>query len=203
MRYINTFKLIHTMFEHKPLDSRALLADVDQHTVMQALNRSKGGMPKSIQFTNVRMEHPALAKMRPGDKERLWEIYERVRAFPNEELPKLLELQQQYPHVPPIYNYIGIAYACSSQEDKYFEILLETNRRFPEYLFGKTALADYYLTHHEHKKVPKILDKKFELWQHYPTIELFHVSEVRLVMSTEKLPTVTAEKLPTPKLVNL
>ncbi|MDI6792756.1 MAG: hypothetical protein QME81_07825 [bacterium] len=76
-------------------------------------------------------------------------------------------------------NTIGIAYVYSHQEHKYFETILETTERFPEYLFGKTCLVEYYLNHHEHQKVPKILDGKFELWQHYPTVEMFHVSEVR------------------------
>jgi hypothetical protein len=183
MRYINQPKLIQTLIERKTPDSKTLLTDVNHEAVIRALKRSKDGLPKPVSFTSAAMEEENLAKMPLRDKERLWDIYDRVREAPSEVLPELLTLQRQYPDVPAIYNYIGLAYFYNHQDRKYFETLLETTERFPEYLFGKTSLAEYYLNNNEHHKVPKILDGKFELSLHYPTVDMFHVSEVRSFFS--------------------
>lgn len=121
------------------------------------------------------------------DKEKLWTLYARMKELPEEaekELPTLVELRKTYPNVPAIYNYIGLVYVHSKQMEKYFDILMETTRRFPDYLFGKISLAEYYLNQGRHEEVSKILDKKFEIYLHYPpTVTVFHVSEVRAFYS--------------------
>lgn len=179
MRYINQLELLQTMLQRKPLDSKRLLADVNRQEVIQALKRSKAGLPKPIKVTNAPMEERRRSRLPPRDKERLRDIYRRVQQCPQDVLPELLTLLERHPDVPAVYNYLAIAYASVDQKDKYFETLLETTQRFPDYLFGKTALVEYYLSQHQHRKVPQILDGKFELWQHYPTAEVFHVSEAR------------------------
>ncbi len=179
MKYINQSKLLQTLMAQKTPDSKTLLADVDYEAVIQALKRSKNGLPKPVKYTTEQMEEEQRSKMSRRDKERLQNIYGRIQYTPKDVIPELLTLLQRYPNVPAIYNYLGIAYICNQQEDKHFELLFETTKRFPMYLFGKTSLAEYYLTHSEHRKVPEALDGKFELWQHYPTAEVFHVSEVR------------------------
>jgi hypothetical protein len=183
MRYINQLKLIQTMMERKPPDLRVLLADVKHEAVIRALKRSKDGLPQPVTFTNEPMEEVHLAKMPQRDKERLWAIYEQVRETPKEVIPELLHLRQHYPDVPVIYNYLGIAYIYSGQETQYVQTVMETVERFPSYLFGKTSLAEYYLNHQEHRKVKEVFEGKFELWQHYPTVTVFHVSEVRSFFS--------------------
>ncbi len=183
MSYINQLTFIRTVIERKPLDSKILLADVKHEAVIRALKRSKDGLPRPVKFTNAPMEETHLAQMPLRDKEHIWDIYDRIRDVPEDVLPELLRLRQRYPDVPVIYNYLGIAYIYSHQEDKYLETLLETRERFPEYLFGKTSLAEYYLNHQEHRKVRDVFEGKFELWQHYPTVTIFHVSEVRSFFS--------------------
>ncbi|MBF0238508.1 MAG: hypothetical protein HQM12_12450 [SAR324 cluster bacterium] len=108
------------------------------------------------------------------------ESYVKIKECPNEELPKLLKLKEKYKNVPTIYNHIAIAYGYSKQEEQHFNALMETINRFPDYLFGKIALAEYYLNRDEHKKVPEVLNHRFEIHMHFhPSVKLFHVSEVR------------------------
>lgn len=168
------------MVQKKPLDSKVLLANVDKRAVIKALQKTKAGVPKSFRYTNEPMEEEYLSKMPQKDKDRLWDIYEDVRKYPNKVLPQLLELQERYPQVPCIYNYVATAYAYLRQERHYLNMLNETVRRFPEYLFGKISLAEYYLNKNKHRKVPGILDRKFEIYHHYPaSVDTFHVSEAR------------------------
>jgi len=168
MGYINQFALMQTLFEGKAPDSKALLADVDFKAVARALERSKDGLPKPIRFTDEPIEEEHLSKMPAAEKARLWLIYSQIEEFPEQALSGLLALNRRYPDVPAIYNYIGLAYNFSHQERKFYETILETTERFPDYLFGKTALAEYYLNKGEHRKVPKALDGKLELGEHYP-----------------------------------
>jgi hypothetical protein len=183
MKYINQLKLIQMVLEQKKPDSKTLLADVNREAVSRELKRSKDGLPKTIRFTNAPMEEEHFAKMPFLDKERLQGIHDRARENPEKVLVELLSLQQRYPDVPAIYNYIGLAYFYSHQEQKYFDTVLETTRKFPEYLFGTTALAEYYLDHNEYHKVPEIFGGKFDLSLIYPTVDVFHVSEVRTFLS--------------------
>ncbi len=95
-------------------------------------------------------------------------------------LPKLIALKNRYPQVPCIYNYVANAYAILRQEQQYFNMLCEARRLFPEYLFGKISLTEYYANHNDHRKIPSIFDRKFEIYQHHPeSVDVFHVSEIR------------------------
>ncbi len=63
---------------------------------------------------------------------------------------------------------------------KYYKILIETIEKFPDYIFGKIALSEYYLNHNRYKEISKILDNKFEITQHFTTdTEIYHISAVR------------------------
>ena len=63
---------------------------------------------------------------------------------------------------------------------KYYSTLVETREKFPDYLFGRISMAEYYLSKEEFRKIPGLLDNKFEITQHYPKeTEAFHISAVR------------------------
>jgi hypothetical protein len=51
--------------------------------------------------------------------------------------------------------------------------------RFPGYLFGKISLAEFYLNEKQHRRIPEVLGRKFELRQHDPDAEVFHISEFK------------------------
>ena len=180
MGYINQFKLIHEMVQEKPLDSRQLLSDVDKSSIVRALQRSKDGVPMSFRYTNKPMEEHNLAKMPKKDKKRLWRLYRKIRISPETVLPKLIGLKNRYPKAPCIYNYVALAYALLQQEEQNFNILYETTRLFPEYFFGRISIAEYYINHNDHRKIPGIFNNKFEIYEHYPeSVEVFHISEAR------------------------
>lgn len=184
MEYINQFKLIQEIVKGQKPDSRKLLAEIDRERVMSTIQRSKGGLPAPFICSNEPKEEENFAQIPGADKRKLLKICKKIRESPEKQLAKLLELKKRYPNVPAIYNYIGIAYACSNQSEKYYNTIIETIKKFPHYLFGKTALAEYYLKNNEHKKIPKIFDNKFEIYMHFPSsVKIFHTSEVRAFYS--------------------
>ena len=180
--YLNTFKLIEAAVRGEQLDAKALIAEVDKQKVLSALKRSKQGVPKPVPYTDEPIEEKNLSLMPQQEKEKLWDIYGRLPTMGENyecDLAVLFALREKYPRVPCIYNYISVIYQNTRQMEKLVNILQETTRKFPDYLFGKTALAEFYLQNNESSKIPPILDHNFELYLLYPEKELFHISEVR------------------------
>ncbi len=184
MSYINRFKLIQEALNGNKLDSKELLDAVDKQAVINSVKKSKDGLPEPFRYTDAPIEEENFAKLPRKEKRELLKIFKKTPKFPEKELSKLIKLKEKFSNVPAIYNYICSAYAHSNQNKKYFKAVTETYHKFPNYLFGKTALAEYYINKDEHKRIPKILDGKFEIYMHYPpTKEIFHISEVRAFYS--------------------
>ncbi len=182
MAYLNAFKLIEAMLKGEKLDEKALITAVDKQKIISALKKSKHGIPKPVPYTDEPIEEKNLSLMPRREKEKLWDIYGRLPTMgKNYEraLAVLFALREKYPDVPCIYNYISVIYQNTGQTEKLVNILKETTERFPDYLFGKTALAEYYLQNSFISGIPSILEHKFELYLLYPEKELFHISEVR------------------------
>lgn len=178
MPYIDPLQLIRGIMRQQPIDAQQLLSTVDRRAVIRALRKTKAGVPRSFRWTNEPMEEEHLSNMPDAEKERLWELFEMIPKQPTQALPELLALQERYPNVPSIYNYLAVAYAYSQQQTYYLKMLQETVTRFPDYVFGKIALAEYALNQGDYRKIPAILEKKFEIYEHYPAdVDVFHLSE--------------------------
>lgn len=197
MSYINTFLLIKDMVSGKKPHAKELLAGVDKEKVLKSIRKTKAGLPKPLQVTGEPVEEANYARLPRSVKAKLMQIYERLPQFPEEQLPLLLELKEKYPGVPLIHNYLGLVYAYTGQIEKHFQSISETAENFPGYLFGKIALAEYYLNRNEHQKVPAIFDNKFELYQHFPpNTPVFHISEARSFYCVTGIYYARANKLP-------
>lgn len=97
---------------------------------------------------------------------------------PKEALDVLRPLIEQYPDLPPLYNYLHIAYQKSGDRTNAQRVLQETLARFPDYLFGRIAYATDCLQRGKAEKVPEIFKGKYELKLLYPERKRFHLSEV-------------------------
>ena len=179
MSFVNSYKLMQALVGRERIDAKALLADVDEDKVTRALKASKDGMPKVIRITFEPKVEKNMAKMQDKDKKKLRKLQLQLQSAPERALKNLLVLRRKYPNVPAIYNYIGSAYRLLDDDESEFRTVSETVERFPLYLFGKTSMAEYYLGHKDQRKVRELFQGKFEMWQQFPDVEFFHVSEVR------------------------
>lgn len=179
MNFIDRTELIQALTQGKKINATELLATVDHRKIAKALAKVNA-IPRPFRCTEDPVEEENYAKMSKRDKKLVSDIYERVQKKPLESLPQLLELKKKYPNVPAIHNYICVAYAFGGQQEKYANMLHETHRKFPDYLFGKISLAEYYLNNGRYRKIPSILEQKYEIYNHYPPdVDFFHFSEVR------------------------
>ena len=186
MYYINRFKLIRAVFDHQSgsLDDKELLATVNRDQVFKRIEKTNPERIGTGQFliTQETMEEENWSKLPEKEKRRLLKLLEKTKKSESLDavIKELENYKQKYPDTPAIYNYLGIAYQRANQLKEYYSTLVETREKFPDYLFGKISMAEYYLSNEEFRKIPGLLDNKFEITQHYPEeTEAFHISAVK------------------------
>ena len=187
--YINRFKLIQAVIINEEeggegLDHKELLATVDREQIFRKLAKSSPEIEETGKFciTDQPVEEKNWSLLSKKEKSRILNLYEKLKKSDNldEVIVKLIEEKNKYPNVPTIYNYLGIAYARSGKSAQYYDILIETNKKFPDYIFGKISLAEYHISVNKYKKIPVLFGNKFEITEHFPEgTEIYHISAVR------------------------
>lgn len=115
-----------------------------------------------------------------GDKERFKEISESVNEGKTDfklYLKELLPIKERNPKEKRIYNLISVCYSQLGQNRKAIEIVQETYRLFPDYLFAKTSMMRMAFHENNHQKYLDYFGKSFDLQTLYPDREIFHISE--------------------------
>lgn len=165
-------------------DQNQLLSMVDRQKVLKKIYKNEPGLQEKDKFyiTDNPIEEENWSKMLKKDKEKILKLSNKVKKSINLEkvIIELNNYKAKYQNVPAIYNYLTIAYHNANQKNKYYESLIETVEKFPDYLFGKISLSEYYLNNNEFHKIPRLLDNKYEITQHFPPgTDVFHISAVR------------------------
>lgn len=183
MGHINYTKLLIAIMSKEPLDTKALLADVDRDAVIRAVEKSKAGLPQPIRATTQPMEEAELQKMSRVNRRLLDTVWDAIHTDPEKALTALRIMRKNYPKVPCLYNYLAIACHNSGRDEEERDVIYETIEKFPDYIFGKTMLAEYRLSKGAHQKIPEIFSGEvFDLGRLYPDRTVFHISEARAFM---------------------
>lgn len=188
MNYFNKFELINDFISSGGrkliFNPGKYLAKISKEDIVNNLIRKKVGLPinKDFKITSEPVEEENFEKLPEKVKNKLNKIFCALQKQQAKKMKKILKrllaYQKDYPNVPAIYNYLGNAYHLLDDNDNQYKIIQETAQRFPDYLFGKTALAEYYIQNEMTNRVAKALDNKLEIFYHYPQKDVFHVSEV-------------------------
>lgn len=104
-------------------------------------------------------------------------IYYDLRKNPKECSSRLKALIEKYPDHPVLYNYLTVAYTLMGEKEKARDLILETYRRFPDYIFAKMGYVEICLEEGKLDEIPRILDNKYDLKFHYPHRTKFHITE--------------------------
>jgi tetratricopeptide (TPR) repeat protein len=104
-------------------------------------------------------------------------LYHMLETRPDEAIPELLKLIEEYPNIPMWYNYLCSAYSFAGDEIKSREVALMNYQRNPEYLFARINYAEICLAERDYDKIAEIFDHKSDLGLLYPERKCFHVSE--------------------------
>lgn len=184
MGYINEFALIKAIMDGVNLDQAQLISTVDRQKVLNKIYKSEPKLQDIGKFyiTNNPIEEENWSKIPRKDKKKILKLNSNLNKSVNLEkvILELTNYKEKFHNVPAIYNYLTIAYHNANRTKEYYESLIETVEKFPDYLFGKISLSEYYLNKGEFAKIPRLLANKFEITQHFPSdTDIFHISAVR------------------------
>lgn len=111
-------------------------------------------------------------------RERQEALHDKIHDTPQNVIPEMLALLEQYPNIPQFYNYLGAAYRSAGDEENYEATVRACYERYPDYLFGRIGYAEILLAQGEPEIIPEIFNHKFDLKLLYPHRNTFHISEV-------------------------
>jgi tetratricopeptide (TPR) repeat protein len=130
------------------------------------------------EITDEPIQELAYQRLPKAVKKKLGNLYQMAHRDPQRAIPELIELQNKYPRVPPIYNYLAVAYSYAGEHEKAEQITQENIRKNPDYLFARINQAQLLLAKKEYDKIPDVFEHKYDLQQLYPKRRKFHISEV-------------------------
>ena len=109
-------------------------------------------------------------------QQELNQIYDQMSRNASKNIPRLLELKQQYPCVSTIFNYLSAAHSTFdlAHHAHCFQENYQTN---PKNLFARCHYAQLCLRRNEVDKVPDIFDNKHDIKTLYPRRNRFHPAE--------------------------
>lgn len=106
------------------------------------------------------------------------ELYFEIQHRPKDTINRLETLLENFPNIPQLYNYLSIAYSMVGDNKKAEEIIKNSFRENPDYLFGRINYAEICINKGDLHKIPEIFNNTYELKMLYPERDVFHVSEV-------------------------
>jgi tetratricopeptide (TPR) repeat protein len=114
------------------------------------------------------MDHPYLRKMTPQEIEDMDWAASRLQTEPERCVEILEPLIEKHPDFPMLYNHLSAAWLQGGRKDEAIELMRETYRRFPKYLFGRISYALECLREGRVDEVPDVFEHRFGLHQLYP-----------------------------------
>ena len=175
--FVNPLRLYEGVFS-KRLDPKELLDAVDEAGVHKELERQ--GVRIDIVVTDSTHEEERFALLPPTVKERICDLQTALINETGRVVKEMEGLKSLYPDVPVIYNTLANGYSALGDRGMSRQTALEMRRRFPDYLFGKVALAECHILAKEYGSIPEPFDGKLDIRDHFPAgTQAFHYSEVR------------------------
>lgn len=116
-------------------------------------------------------------RMEPTDAEILEESLDRSYKGDKTLEKELLRLQKKYPDNPQIGNHLIVLYTALGEHEKMEQLIEESYKTFPDYLFGKVAYTKLCMSRGEYDAFVRVFEGKMHLKDLYPDREVFHISE--------------------------
>ena len=127
--------------------------------------------------TDKPLEHAWFKRLLPPVQDQINALHDCVLTDPHRVIHEASDLLKKYPSVPMLYSFLHSAYTAIGNHAMREATVTTCRELFPDYLFGKTAQAQLYLSTREAEKIPEIFDEKLDLQLLYPQRTCFHLSE--------------------------
>lgn len=106
------------------------------------------------------------------------DLYYDIQKKPEGNIPRLLELAEEYSDVQIFQAYLMTAYHLEDMDQKVLEVAEPLRKKYPDYMFGKIAFIETALIKGELDSIPKFLDNKYSYTELFPQKGVFHIFEV-------------------------
>lgn len=180
--YFDRYQLVQHLFGKGTgsLDRLDRLMDTIDMGQVLAEAREWDESPRDFKITMNPVEEANYVRLPRKIKRELERIRKKIIAGKKGLVKPLTQYRRRFPEVPFVWNLLSIALANHGRMDEYEALVHETVQHFPDYLFGRIALANYCLKAGRHREIPAVLDNKMNIYDHYPDDgREFHYSEVR------------------------
>ncbi|HOV13795.1 MAG TPA: hypothetical protein PK771_05890 [Spirochaetota bacterium] len=180
MRYFNEFEILKDVISNN-IDVEKHLDKISKNDIIKNLMKKKY-IPLSQDFfvSYDVMEDKNWALLPQKIKDEIMTIYKDLESKNPVDLKRLIDLSKIYPNVPSIYNYITVYYFLTGNREQQYETILKTIKKFPDYLFAKISLADYYKYNDMEDKIFDAYGGKLDIYLIKPNKEnKYHITEIR------------------------
>lgn len=149
---------------------------------LQEKAASMGMRYMSVTVTTEPIPDPALDALPRSDLDRIIAIARDMYTRPEAHVDELERLAAKYPHIPTLRNHLAGALEASGQRKRAEQLIAQTAREFPTYLF---AFCNYVMMLLVDGKVDEAREMVeigargpvLTLWDFDPTRDTFHISE--------------------------
>ncbi len=148
-------------------------------------NGLEAGQPISerIQISLDPIYDDAYLRLTKEQKIEMADLVAMLSSNPTAAVPLIEAAIRRYPELKQLWNYLSMAYFACGKPERAFQVAIETNKLFPDYLFGKINYCNALMSLDQHERVLEVFQKPFLLTVQEPTRKVFHLSEVVAFLS--------------------
>jgi hypothetical protein len=111
-------------------------------------------------------------------RDEICDFYYSIQKHPKDQIPKLIQMIDEYADIQIFYNYLENAYREVEEFDKANDIAQVTAKKFPDYILGKVSQIELCLYAKDLGKIPQLLQEKYDFRLLYPEKAAFHIQEI-------------------------
>lgn len=150
---------------------------------LRARAATSGLILHSIEITHEPMPNPEIDALSDPDRARIEAVSHRLADDPAGQYDELVALVAEHPGIPLLHNHLAVALGARGEIDRRDEVIEETTRLFPEYIFGFTNYVMMLLGADEIDRARAVMEDGprgpiLYIGDFAPTRTLFHATEV-------------------------
>lgn len=130
-----------------------------------------------LAITDGPVDAPDQPSVTPQEEREINALSAQLKTDPERALGPLRQWIRRRPDLPTLWNYLFVALSGAGADEEALRVLLETNERFPNYVFGIANLCTHYLYTGQTQEASKLLEGRMHLGLLDRRRKEFHTSE--------------------------
>ncbi len=175
--FLDSQENVNYLWEPYSLESSQEVAEMGGLVRFSLSSTSEGDAVEIGNISAGYIPNPLIESMNNKDKKLYFSLCPLSQHRPEKAVEVALELLEKYPNIPSLYTYLSSCYRILDMRQESMEVLRDLIKKFPDYLFGQIAYANYLLRKGEPEKMAFFLSHAFTLSALHPNRDVFYVAE--------------------------